>query len=73
MFLSTVPRPSGSVVSVSVVSSIPDEAKLCLRRFSSRTSIEACEKSSQWLWKESFVSTGVRKPGNTCASPTAMI
>ena len=23
--------------------------------------------------KKSFVSTGVRKPGNTCASPTAMI
>ena len=23
--------------------------------------------------KESSVSTGVRKPGNTCASPTAMI
>ena len=34
---------------------------------------ERCEKSSLWLWKESFVSTGVRKPGNTCASPTAMI
>ena len=25
------------------------------------------------LRKESCVSTGVRKPGNTCASPTAMI
>ena len=37
------------------------------------TSVEACEKSSRWLWKESCVSTGVRKPGNTCTSPTAMI
>ena len=34
---------------------------------------EACEKSSWWFWKEHCVSTGVRKPGNTCASPTAMI
>ena len=37
------------------------------------TSAEASEKSSRWLWKESCASTGVRKPGNTCASPTAMI
>ena len=36
-------------------------------------SVEVCEKSSRWLWKESCGSTGVRKPGNTCASPTAMI
>ena len=34
--------------------------------FSPLTSVEAGEKSSQWLWKESCVSTGVRKPGNTC-------
>ena len=32
-----------------------------------------CEKSSRWLWKESCVSSGVRKPGNTCASLTTMI
>ena len=31
--------------------------------FSSFTSAEACKKSL-WLWKESCVSTGVRKPGN---------
>ena len=37
------------------------------------TSAEACEKSSQWLWKESCVSTGVRKPGSTCVLQTAMI
>ena len=41
--------------------------------FSPLTSAEACEKSSRWLWKKSSVSTGVRKPGNTYASPTAMI
>ena len=36
------------------------------------TSAEACEKDSRWLWKESCVSTGVRKTGNTCASQTAL-
>ena len=35
--------------------------------------LKAHEKSSRWLWKESCVRTGVRKPENTCASPTAMI
>ena len=25
-------------------------------------------KSSWWLWKEIYVSTGVRKPGNTCVT-----
>ena len=37
------------------------------------TSTEACEKGRLWLWKEICTSTGVRKPGNTCASPTARI
>ena len=37
------------------------------------TSAEVCEKSSRWLWKKSCVSTGVRKPGNTYASPTASL
>ena len=36
-------------------------------------STKACEKSSQFLCKERCVCTGVRKPGNTCASPNAMI
>ena len=36
-------------------------------------SAETREKSSPWHWKEMCVSTGVRKPGNTCASPTALI
>ena len=29
------------------------------------TYAEACEKSSPWLWKESCVSTRLRKPENT--------
>ena len=41
--------------------------------FSPLSSAEACEKSSRWLLKKSCVSTGVRKLGNTYASPTAMI
>ena len=42
--------------------------------FAPLTSAEACEKGSRWLWKKkSCVSTGVRKPGNTYASPTGMI
>ena len=56
-----------------VLSSRPGCGELAFRVFSPLTSAEACEKSSLWLWKESCVSTGVRKPGNTCASPTAMI
>ena len=36
--------------------------------FSPLTSAEACEKSSWWFWKEICVSTGVRKPGNTCVT-----
>ena len=32
-----------------------------------------CEKFSRRLWKERSICTGVRKPGNTCASLTAMI
>ena len=51
----------------------PVEANFLSGVFSLPTSAVACEKSSLWLWKESSVVTGVRKPGNTCASPTAMI
>ena len=32
------------------------------------TSAEACEKNKRWLWKESCISTGVRKPGNMCVT-----
>ena len=49
------------------------EGKFFSSVFLPLTTTEACEKSSWWLWKESCVSTGVRKPGNTRASPTAMI
>ena len=48
------------------------EANFLSGVFSPLTS-EACEKSSLWLWIESRVSTGVRKPGNTCASPKHMV
>ena len=41
--------------------------------FSPLTSAEACWKSSRWLWEEKFINTGVRKPGKTYASPTAML
>ena len=51
----------------------PVEAKFLSGVFSPLTSAEACEKSSRWLWKEICVSTGVRKPGNTCASPTLAV
>ena len=45
----------------------PVEAKFLSGVFSPLTSAEACEKSSLWIWKEICVSTGMRKPGNTCA------
>ena len=41
--------------------------------FSPLTSAETCEKSSRGFGKKSYVSTDVRKPGNTYALPTAMI
>ena len=53
----------------------PVEAKFLSddrRVFSPLTAAEACEKNSRWLWKESCVSSGMRKPGNTRDSPTAM-
>ena len=51
----------------------PAEANFLSGIFSPITSAEVREKKSRWLWKESCVSTGVRKPGNTCASPTPTI
>ena len=41
--------------------------------FSPLTAAEAFEKSGWWLFKEICVRTGVRRSGNSCASPTAMI
>ena len=75
----SVPCPGGSVVSVSdsmtwwLWVSSPAQTNIFSSIFSALTSAEACEKSSRWLWKESCVSTGVRKPRNTCASLTVMI
>ena len=63
----------GQTLDLVVVSSRPVEAKFLSGIFPPLISAEACEKSSWWLWKEICVSTGVRKPENTCASPTAMI
>ena len=51
----------------------PVDANFLFGQFSPLTSAAACEKSSWWLWKESSVSTGVRKPGNACMSPTTII
>ena len=41
--------------------------------FRTSASAEECEKRVGGFGKKSCVRTGVRKPGNTCASPTAMI
>ena len=46
----------------------PDEANFLSGVFSPLTSAEACEKRIWWLLKESCVSTGVRKSGNTCVT-----
>ena len=62
------PCLGGSVVSVS--DSLPsgfefEPTNLLSGVFPPLTSAEAREKSSWWLWKESCVSTDVRRPGNT--------
>ena len=51
----------------------PVEAIFLSGVFSPQSSAEACEQNSWWLWKESCVNTGVKKQGNTYASPIAMI
>ena len=71
-------RPSGSMVSVSDSGpgvgefQSPVEVTFLSDVFSP-FSEEACEKSSRDFGKRSCVSTGVRKPGNTYASPTTMM
>ena len=50
-----------------VVCSIIGRGKLFYGDLSPLT-FNACEKSSQWLWKEKGVSTGVGKSGNTSMS-----
>ena len=52
---------------------VPLETEFLSDKYLPLTSTEAYEKSSQWLSKEICVSTSVRKPGNTCASPTTVI
>ena len=56
-----------------VVSSIPGWGQLSLRRIFTSHLCWSMWELSRWLWKESCASTGVRTPGNTCASPTFMI
>ena len=51
----------------------PVEKTFLSSMFSPLTSAEACEKVVGGFRKKSCVSTGVRKPGNTCASQTTMI
>ena len=51
----------------------PIEATFLSGVFSPLTSAEAVRKVGCGFGKKSCVSTGERKPGNTCASPTAMI
>ena len=72
------PRPGGSVMRVS--DSLPDgcefETRLGRNFFPAYFLLSPLlkhVKSCRWLWKEIRVSTGVRKSGNTCASPSVMI
>ena len=44
----------------------------CFPKLPLKASAEAFEKSSRWLRKESCVSTGVRKPRNTCVMTLAV-
>ena len=73
------PRPGGSVVSVSDSRPGGCEFDPRLRRlfFPAYFHLSPLQKHVRKVvgdfGKKSSVSTGVRKPGNTCASPTAMI
>ena len=80
MYCSTLlPRLDGSVVSVS--DSLPGGCEFDprLRRhfFPANFCLSPLQKPVRKVvggfGKKSCVSTGVRNPGNTCASPTAMI
>ena len=72
-------RPGGSVVSVSDSKPGGCEFDPRLRRhfFPAYFRLSPLQKHVRKVvggfGKKSCVSTGVRKPGNTCASPTAMI
>ena len=73
------PRPGGSVVSVSDSGPGGCEFDHRLRRlfFPAYFRLSPLQKHVRKVvggfGKNSCVSAGVRKPGNTCASPTAMI
>ena len=73
------PHPGGSVVSVSDSRPGGCEFDLRLRRlfFPAYFRLSPLQKHVRKVvggfGKKSCVSTGERKPGNTCASPTAMI
>ena len=58
---------------ISIYQRSPVEANFLSGVFSPLASAEACEKVVGGFGKKSCISTGVRKQGNTCASPTAMI
>ena len=82
-FLSTdrVPRPSGLVVSVSDTWLRPPgydfdtrlRRTFCPAYFHLSPLQKHERKVVGDFGKKSCVSAGVRKPGNTCASPTAMV
>ena len=75
-FILYAPRPSGSVVSVSESSPGGFEFDPRLRRtfFPAYFRLSPMQKHvRKVVGKKSCVSTCLRKPGNTCASPTAMI
>ena len=61
------------LVLFSTFSISPVEANFLSRVFSPFTSQKHVRKVVGGFGKKSCVSTGVRKPGKTCASPTTMI
>ena len=79
VFLNYSPRPGGSVVSVSDSRPGGCEFDPRLRRtffpayFRLSRLLKHARKVVGGFGKKSCVSTGMRKPGNTCASPTAMM
>ena len=78
LFLFLSPRPGGSVVSLSDSQPGDCEFDPRLRQtfFPAYFASHLCRNMRKIVGgfgKKSCVSTGVRKPGNTCVSPTAMI
>ena len=75
---STLPRPDGSVVSVSDsrpggCEFDPQLTRTCFLAYFRLSPLQKhVRKVAGGFGKKSCVTTSVRKPGNTCASPTAM-